>query len=91
MPMGGTGAQTVPSWHSEIVKPLHPFVNALRDLCFKDYKGQQLPQLREALMSSQQFKDYKAKAEAIVGDYWCLKCKFWGHTYDYQGCPHFSK
>ena len=91
MPMGGTGAQTVPSWHSEIVKPLQPYVKALRDLCFNDYKGQQLPQLREALMSSQQFKDYKAKAEATVGDYWCLKCKFWGHTYDFQGCPHFSK
>ena len=91
MPMGPMGSHiNVPSWHSPTVQPLQASINALRQLCFHTFKGQQFPQLKESIMATPEYRAYK-EASSTVGDYWCLKCKFWGHTAEYPGCPQASK
>jgi len=81
---------TVPSWHSPEVMPLQAPITAMRKLCFHNFKGQQLPQLRESIQATPEWRAYK-EASRTIGDYWCLKCKFWGHTSDYPQCPSANK
>ena len=83
--------RTVPSWISDSVKPLHPFITALRKLCYGSFKDLEPPRLREALHADKAWKDYQTAAQSGVGDYWCIRCKFWGHRESYSGCPKYPK